>query len=154
MKFYYITGVVQWNRLYKLLWVIPSGLGKPEECVFGRYLVKQGEQQCYSRLYQDLAWVELIFFTAAPIVLLSTGDQNSADFWAVRAGGQGLPHFPLPLQQIGWGGGTVGTADPSWPKGYFVAYNIILCNKTEERGFFFCSCYCSGAGHEWLLLHH
>ena len=35
-----------------------------------------------------------------------------------------------------FGGGTAGTADPNWPKGYSMPYNIMPSNKTglEEEG--------------------
>jgi len=54
----------------------------------------------------------------------------------------------LPRQQVSWGGhkklggDTAGTADPNWPKGYSIPYDITLCKiKLREGG--------GSGGHTW-----
>lgn len=52
-----------------------------------------------------------------------------------------LSFSPLcPLQQVGQRcdmrleRDTVGTVDPNGPKGHFLSYAIMLCNKSSEKG--------------------
>ena len=87
-----------------------------------------------------LAQIELIFFTVASMglcfwfvpkpVLITQGCFSYR--WAVLTQSQGLfcfsPHSTNKRAggAQGIGGDTAGTADPNWPKGYSVPYDVML----------------------------
>lgn len=96
-------------------------------------------------MYCVLTAMELIFFIAARMVLcfgLLITHQFFHCCWAVLACRQGFPFFPFfPLSMNRLGAGkkleedTVRTADPKWPKGYSIPYNIMLSRKKCEEVF-------------------